>query len=43
MAYDMGLLYTFPTIIIPALIGVGKILDPNKALHMNSDQASWMG
>lgn len=40
---DIGLSVAFPTIVIPALMGLNNAVNPNESVHLNAVQASWLG
>lgn len=40
---DLGLSLAFPTIVIPALSGLNKELNPNESILITTAQASWLG
>lgn len=40
---DLGLSIAFPTIVIPALMGLNNALNPDETVHLTAVQASWLG
>lgn len=40
---NMGLALAFPTIVVPAVLGLSDAINPNESLHMTADEASWLG
>lgn len=40
---NTGLYDSFPSIIIPSLIGISRDLNPNETVHATPSQASWIG
>lgn len=40
---NKGLSLAFPTIVVPAVIGVSSVINPNESIHMTADEASWLG
>lgn len=40
---DVGLILAFPSIVVPALTGLNRELNPNEFLQMSGVEASWLG
>lgn len=43
LSSSMGLSLAFPTILVPAVLGLSNVINPNESLHMTADEASWLG
>lgn len=43
LIWNIGLVLAFPTIVIPALTGLSKQLNPDETLQITGVQASWLG
>lgn len=43
LLFDLGLCFSLPTIVIPALTGIGNIHNSDEYLTVTPVQASWLG